>query len=78
MLEAIVRGQGFTETRFQYEPLAAGFAYESGLNHEELVLVIDMGGGTSDFSIIKLGGKKSQRRPSRGYFSESWHSHRRN
>ncbi len=56
-LEAIVRTQGFTETRFQYEPLAAGFAYESGLNHEELVLVIDMGGGTSDFSIIKLGGK---------------------
>ena len=37
--------------------MAAGFAYESRLNHEELVLVVDMGGGTSDFSIIKLGGK---------------------
>ncbi len=55
-LEAIAKSQGFTDIFFQYEPLAAGFAYEATLHKEELVLVIDMGGGTSDFSIIKLGG----------------------
>jgi hypothetical chaperone protein len=59
-LEDIVRRQGFQEVAFQYEPLAAGFAYENGLNQEELVLVIDMGGGTSDFSIIQLGGPKNR------------------
>lgn len=56
-LESIARQQGFRDISFQYEPLAAGFAYESTLTHEELVLIIDMGGGTSDFSVIKLGGK---------------------
>ena len=56
-LEAIAHEQGFTEIAFQYEPLAAGFAYESTLTEQQLVLVIDMGGGTSDFSIIQLGVK---------------------
>lgn len=56
-LENIARQQGFSEIAFQYEPLAAGFDYESTLTEQQLVLVIDMGGGTSDFSIIQLGQK---------------------
>lgn len=46
---------GFTDVQFQFEPLAAAFDYESGLSKEELVLVIDIGGGTSDFTLIRLG-----------------------
>jgi len=56
-LENIARQQGFSEIVFQYEPLAAGLDYESTLTEQQLVLVIDMGGGTSDFSIIQLGKK---------------------
>lgn len=53
-LEAIVRAQGFAEIGFEYEPLAAARDYESRLEREELVLVADIGGGTSDFSVIRL------------------------
>lgn len=56
-LESIVKKLGFQQVIFQYEPLAAGFAYENNLMKEELVLVVDMGGGTSDFSVIRLGAK---------------------
>lgn len=54
-LGEIARHVGFTDIEFQYEPLAAAFHYESQIDHEELVLVIDIGGGTSDFSLIRLG-----------------------
>lgn len=54
-LGEIARHVGFTDIEFQYEPLAAAFDYESQIDREELVLVIDIGGGTSDFSLIRLG-----------------------
>ena len=54
-LGEIAAAVGFTHVEFQYEPLAAAFDYESQINREELVLVIDIGGGTSDFSLIRLG-----------------------
>src|SRR5262245_55788157 len=40
---------------FEYEPVAAAFFYESTLDHDELVLIGDFGGGTSDFSLLRLG-----------------------
>ena len=40
---------------FEYEPVAAASFYESTLDHDELVLIGDFGGGTSDFSILRLG-----------------------
>jgi hypothetical chaperone protein len=40
---------------FEYEPVAAAFFYESGLDHDELILIGDFGGGTSDFSILRVG-----------------------
>ncbi len=46
---------GFAEVRFEYEPAGAARAYESTLDHEELVLIGDFGGGTSDFSLLRLG-----------------------
>jgi len=53
-LESIARGLGFKEVSFQYEPIAAAMTYESTLNKEQLALIVDMGGGTSDFTIIRL------------------------
>lgn len=40
---------------FEYEPVAAAFYYESTLDHDELILIGDFGGGTSDFSILRVG-----------------------
>lgn len=46
---------GFKEVEFQYEPVAAGFEYEASLSQETKVLVIDIGGGTTDCSMILMG-----------------------
>lgn len=46
---------GFAEVTFAYEPVGAALAYEATLDHEELVLIGDFGGGTSDFSLLRLG-----------------------
>ena len=46
---------GFREVEFQYEPIAAAFDYEQAVRGEEKVLVADIGGGTSDFSIVRVG-----------------------
>lgn len=54
-LEAAARSAGFTELQFQYEPIAAALDYESGITDEQLVLVADIGGGTSDFSLVRVG-----------------------
>lgn len=53
-MELIMREQGFKEVVFQYEPIAAALDYESTISGEQLALIIDLGGGTSDFTIIKL------------------------
>lgn len=45
----------FYDVRFQYEPIAAGLAYESTLQQPELALIGDIGGGTSDFTVMRLG-----------------------
>lgn len=49
---------GFEEVYFQLEPIAAAFAYEMKITQPEIVLVADLGGGTSDFSIMRLDPKK--------------------
>ncbi|WP_233235332.1 Hsp70 family protein [Bordetella sp. LUAb4] len=59
-LGEIATAVGFKHVEFQFEPLAAAFDYESNLEHEELVLVVDIGGGTSDFSLIRLGPQRAQ------------------
>ena len=40
---------------FLYEPMAAAFDYERGLDDETLVLVVDIGGGTTDCSFVRVG-----------------------
>ncbi len=46
---------GFESIEFEMEPVAAAFAYESTLDHDELILIGDFGGGTSDFSLLHVG-----------------------
>jgi hypothetical chaperone protein len=60
-LAEIARAAGFREISFQYEPIAAAFDYESRIEKEELVLIADIGGGTSDFSLVRLGPSRSGR-----------------
>lgn len=50
-----VRASGFEEVIFEYEPVAAAYSYEQTVQREELILVGDFGGGTSDFSILPVG-----------------------
>lgn len=55
----IARAIGFTDIAFQYEPIAAAFDYESQIAREELVLIADIGGGTSDFSLVRLSPQRA-------------------
>jgi hypothetical chaperone protein len=57
MLKQIAINSGFKFVEFQYEPIAAAFAHERDIKGEKLAIVVDIGGGTSDFSVIKLGDK---------------------
>jgi hypothetical chaperone protein len=54
-LQRSVRESGFEQVVFEYEPVAAAFSYELQLQRDELILVGDFGGGTSDFSILPVG-----------------------
>jgi hypothetical chaperone protein len=60
-LADIARAAGFTNLAFQYEPIAAAFDYESQIAREELVLIADIGGGTSDFSLVRLAPQRAAR-----------------
>jgi hypothetical chaperone protein len=54
-LEAAFKAAGFESVTFEFEPVAAAYAYESSLDHDELILIGDFGGGTSDFSLLHVG-----------------------
>jgi len=57
-LKSIFTAAGFKEIRFQYEPIAAAFAHELALGDiERIAVVMDIGGGTSDFTIMRLSGR---------------------
>ncbi len=58
-LEAAARQAGFREIAFQFEPIAAALDYESTLTAEEIVFVADIGGGTSDFSVVRVGPQRA-------------------
>lgn len=55
VLAEIAREAGFAEVSFQFEPIAAALHYETSITAEELVLVVDIGGGTSDVSLVRVG-----------------------
>lgn len=57
-LRGIAESIGFDEVTFQFEPIAAALDYERQIASEELALIADIGGGTSDFSIVRLGPER--------------------
>lgn len=60
ILRAAAASVGFKEIQFAYEPVAAAIEYERTLSSEQKVLVVDIGGGTSDISLVRLGPQLRQ------------------
>jgi hypothetical chaperone protein len=60
-LRAALHIAGFDEVVFEFEPVAAAYEFESQLDHDELILIADFGGGTSDFSLIEVGPGRRRR-----------------
>src|SRR5882724_2133715 len=58
VLAGIARSVGFRDVAFVYEPIAAAYNYEETATHEEIVLIADIGGGTSDFTVIRIGPER--------------------
>jgi hypothetical chaperone protein len=65
-LESAARSVGFDEVHFQYEPIAAAFDHERSVSREEVVLVADIGGGTSDFSVVRVGPERARKLDRKG------------
>jgi len=57
-LNKAAQNAGFTDVRFQFEPIGAAFAYEKTITQKENVLVADLGGGTTDFTYLILDPSK--------------------
>jgi len=54
-MRAALARAGFDEVVFAYEPVGAAARYAARLDHDELIVVADFGGGTTDFSVIRVG-----------------------
>lgn len=55
ILQRAAQRAGFRDVVFQYEPVAAGLDFEASLSEEKRVLVVDIGGGTTDCSVLLMG-----------------------
>lgn len=60
-LREAAQSVGFSDVRFQLEPIAAALDHERRLASEARVLVVDIGGGTSDFTVVRLGPQRANR-----------------
>jgi hypothetical chaperone protein len=60
-LKLAFHAAGYESVEFEMEPVAAAHYYESTLDHDELILIGDFGGGTSDFSLVHVGPTIRQR-----------------
>ncbi|EON1810633.1 molecular chaperone [Klebsiella aerogenes] len=61
ILERAAKRAGFNDVVFQFEPVAAGLDFEATLNDEKRVLVVDIGGGTTDCSLLLMGPQWRQK-----------------
>jgi hypothetical chaperone protein len=59
-LGAAARAAGFERIAFQFEPIAAALDYEQRVETEEIALVADIGGGTSDFSVVRVSPQRAR------------------
>lgn len=64
-LERAAALAGFRQIQVQLEPIAAARAFERSLEQDTLCLIGDLGGGTSDFTLIRLGPGRVGRRDRR-------------
>ena len=60
MLLQAAHAAGLANVSFQFEPIAAAFDYERRVTRDSLVLVVDIGGGTSDFTVVRLGPERAR------------------
>ena len=60
-LRDIARQIGFEDITFQFEPIAAALDYERQISDEKIALIADIGGGTSDFSIVRLSPERHRK-----------------
>lgn len=60
-LAEIAQAVGFREVSFQFEPIGAAYYYERSIQREEIVLIADIGGGTADFSLVRLSPERATR-----------------
>ncbi len=60
-LESALRAQGFRHIDFQFEPIAAALDYERQVEGERLALIADLGGGTSDFSLVRVSPERARK-----------------
>ncbi|SEJ18115.1 hypothetical chaperone protein [Variovorax sp. OK605] len=58
-LRVAARAAGFRDISFQLEPIAAAFDYEQRITRESVVLIVDIGGGTSDFTVVRVGPERA-------------------
>ncbi|HFP9366662.1 TPA: molecular chaperone [Raoultella ornithinolytica] len=61
ILERAAKRAGFRDVVFQFEPVAAGLDFEATLSEEKRVLVVDIGGGTTDCSLLLMGPQWRQK-----------------
>jgi hypothetical chaperone protein len=62
-LRTALQASGFDQVTFEFEPVAAAYAYGSKLDREEVVLIADCGGGTSDLSLLRIAPSPDARTP---------------
>jgi len=55
ILTVAAKRAGFKSVEFLYEPIAAGLNFESDLTTDRTVLVVDIGGGTTDCAMVRMG-----------------------
>lgn len=60
-LRDIAEAIGFDEVTFQFEPIAAALDYERQISREQIAIIADIGGGTSDFSIVRLSPERHRK-----------------
>jgi hypothetical chaperone protein len=59
-MESAAKARGFRWIAFQYEPIAAALDYEQQVMREEVGLIVDLGGGTSDFSVVRVSPERAR------------------
>lgn len=55
ILTTAAKRAGFQHIEFLFEPIAAGLNFEERLSENKTVLVVDVGGGTTDCAMVRMG-----------------------